>query len=418
MPWHRFGLVSFLLALFFVTAPPSTSAQLWKNFVPVSRAKAVPEGDYRLSDKHGPWLVMAATFSEEGAEEQAKELALEFREHYRLPAYIHPMTFQFSDKSPGRGVDKYGAPIRRRFRRNQSHEFAVLVGGFPSVDDPEAQKLLRQIKTLEPETLNLDERKKTSQSMAGVRQFQNALLEKMGKERKRGPMGQAFLARNPLLPREYFVPQGVDDFVLKMNKRVKHGLLDCPGKYTVQVATFRGKTILQTNHTEPKSSKSLWKWKKNKPNDTLMEAAENAHLLAEKLRDHGWEAYEFHNRTESLVTIGSFDQAAQRLANGQLAATPPIQKILRTFGAQYDTPADPLSDLGNDGATQRKVEQQQRQFSQVLSSQEQGKITPGMHPKHIKIYRNRRFDRVIPMDVHPHVINVPKRSVSSAYVRQ
>ena len=44
------------------------------------------------------------------------------------------------------------------------------------------------------------------------------------------------------LPREYFVPKGVDDFVAKMNQGVEHSLLDCPGRYTVQVATFRGKT--------------------------------------------------------------------------------------------------------------------------------------------------------------------------------
>ena len=62
----------------------------------------------------------------------------------------------------------------------------------------------------------------------------------------RGPMGRAFFTRNPLLPREYFVPKGVDDFVAKMNQGVEHSLLDCPGRYTVQVATFRGKTILQT----------------------------------------------------------------------------------------------------------------------------------------------------------------------------
>ena len=39
----------------------------------------------------------------------------------------------------------------------------------------------------------------------------------------------------------------------------------------------------------------------------LEEAAYNAHLLVVALRKQGVEAYEFHDRHESLVTIGSFD---------------------------------------------------------------------------------------------------------------
>jgi hypothetical protein len=42
-----------------------------------------------------------------------------------------------------------------------------------------------------------------------------------------------------------------------------------------------------------------------------------------------------------------------------------------------------------------------------------------MKPKHVKILRGRgkrkRTERIIPIDVHPHVIEVPKRSISGAY---
>ena len=55
---------------------------------------------------------------------------------------------------------------------------------------------------------------------------------------KRGPMANAFVANNPLLPNEYFVPKGIDKFVVDMNKDVPHSLLACRGKYTVKVATF------------------------------------------------------------------------------------------------------------------------------------------------------------------------------------
>jgi hypothetical protein len=315
-------------------------------------------------------------------------------------------------------VDEYGAPVRRRYRRGEEvREIAVLIGDFSSIDDPDAQKTLERVKTLEPNALNVDA-EKSAQSMAQVRKLEDAVLEKLGKKRKRGPMAQAFFTRNPLLPREYFVPKGVDSFVAKMNDGVEHSLLDCPGKYTVKVATFRGKTILQTSAKEDPVAKPFWNRRKAEEDNPLIEAAENAHLLTRELRAHGWEAYEFHDRMESIVTIGSFSQAAQQLPDGRVFAAPGVEKIFRTFGAAYNTPADPLSGIGNDAVNQRLVEQQQQQAKLQISSQ-QGQIVPGLNPKHVKILKGNgkraRVERIIPMDVYPEAMEVPKRSVSSAY---
>lgn len=392
----------------------SASAQLWKQFVPVARVDADPANDYRLTQEDGPWLVMAATFSGAGAEEQAHDLILEFRKKHNLPAYIHEMTFDYNEKSPGRGLDQYGGPVKRRYKRDEVQEYAVLVGDFPSVDDPEAQQLLRRIKRMEPDALDPEQHGKTAQTLAQIRQLQSAMMEKLGKEQKRGPMGQAFLARNPLLPREYFVPKGVDPFVAKMNKGVEHSLLDCPGRYTVQVATFRGSTVLQTSAQTDESSGFQLPWKKREQ-DPLLEAAENAHLLTEELRAHGWEAYEFHDRTESYVTIGSFDQVGQKLQDGQVTPLPKVQKILETFGAIYDTPADPLSGFGNDKFTKQIIDAREQQFTQQYAS-ELGQVAPGMHPKHVTTGKGR-VKRIIPLDVTPHAIEVPRRSVSGDYVR-
>jgi hypothetical protein len=374
-------------------------------------------GDYALRQENGPWLIVAASFSGEGAERQAGDLARELRERYRLRAYLHEMNFKFGDESPGRGLDQYGAPVRRRYQRgDQVREYAVLVGDFAAIDDENAQQTLDRIKTLQSDTLNV-EVNQTAQSMAQVRRLEDALLEKLGKKRKRGPMAQAFFTRNPLLPREYFVPKGIDPFVSKMNEGVEHSLLDCPGVYTVKVATFRGKTILQTSGADTPTGNSFWNRRKNDDRIPLVEAAENAHLLTEELRAHGFEAYEFHDRTESIVTIGSFAQAAQRTANGRVVPIPAAQRIIETFGAAYDTPADPLSGIGNDAFTQRRIAQETQQFNMRLNGQ-QSPIVPGMNPKHVKILRGgkrKRTERIIPIDVHPHVIEVPKRSISSAY---
>jgi len=409
-------------------------AQIWKQFVPTGQnaassasqaqvrarlhsvAKPQVAGDYAMTQESGPWLIVAASFSGNGAEDQARKLAEELRQRYQLRAYVHDMNFKFGDDAQRGG--EYGAATRRHLRRgNEVHEIAVLVGDFASIDGPDAQQILTRIKVLEPDALNVDANK-TAQSMAQVRRFEDALMEKMGKSRKRGPMGQAFFTRNPLLPREYFVPKGVDAFVAKMNDGVEHSLLDCPGRQTIQVATFRGKTILQTSAHDDAASKSFFNLKKKDDHNPLVEAAENAHLLTKELREHGYEAYEFHDRTESIVTIGSFGRTTQQLADGRVVAIPEVQKIVQTFDASFDTPADPLSPIGNDTKNMRLVEEQQQQVNMKLNVQ-QAQIVPGLNPKHVKILRGRgknvTVERIIPIDVHPQVIDVPKRSVSSAY---
>jgi hypothetical protein len=418
-----------------------TQAQLWRNLVPgfakTEPANAKPDhrsnrdrapssadpsidlvGDYTLAQESGPWLIMAASFSGEGAAKQAGDLARELQERHGLRTYLHDMNFQLGDEAPGRGLDAYGASIRRRYQRgDEIREYAVLVGDFPALDDPAAQQTLDRIKTLEPDALNVDPGVST-QTMAQIRRMEDTLMEKLGKPRQRGPMAQAFFTRNPLLPREYFVPRGVDPFVAKMNEGVEHSLLDCPGRYTVQVATFRGKTILQTSATQEKPSTPFWNRRKRDDRNPLVEAAETAHLLTEELRAHGFEAYEFHDRTESIVTIGSFAHAAQRQPDGQAVPLPAVQRIIETFGAAYDTPADPLSGIGNDAGTQQRVAAEMQRFSMRLDGQRSPAV-PGLKPKHVKILRGsgkrKRTDRIIPMDVYPHAIEVPKRSIASAY---
>lgn len=424
--------IVFLGGVLFAVAP--ARGQIWKQFLPSSRS-ANPQdapaqensrsqfsadsqpatSDYTLAQESGPWLIVAASFSGSGAEKQAHDLAQELREQFKMRAYVHEMDFKFGNDA---GAQSSGSPVRRHFRRgNEVRELAVLVGDFTAIDGPDAQQMLTRIKTLEPNALNVDA-KETAQSMAQVRRFEDALMEKIGKSRKRGPMGQAFFTRNPLLPREYFVPKGVDSFVAKMNEGVEHSLLDCPGRQTVQVATFRGKTILQASAKEDASSKSFWSPRKKDDRDPLEEAAENAHLLVRELRSHGFEAYEFHDRTESIVTIGSFARTTQQLPDGRVVAIPEVQKIVQTFDAGFDTPADPLSPIGNDSQNQRRVVEEQQQINLKLNTQ-QAQIVPGMNPKHVKILRGRgknvKVERIIPIDIHPQVIDVPKRSVSSAY---
>jgi hypothetical protein len=401
-----------LVAGFVVLLPAARStAQIWKHIVPASYIEEVPQHSVELTQERGPWLIMVAAFSGEGAAEQARALADELRTRHKLAAYVHDRTFDHSDgRGAGRGLNEYGGPLRTRYQQEQTHEFAVLVGDFDSNENAHAQKTLERVKSLPSAVLENDT---PDSAMEEIREVSTNVLRRMGGRGKPGPMVRSFLTPNPLLPREYFVPKGVDPFLVKMNQGVEHSLLECSGRFTVQVATFRGKTVLQGNDEEPEEKGGVgWIWGKGQ-SDPLVEAAQNAHLLTELLRKHGFDAYEFHDRTESYVTIGSFEQVGSRLPNGQLAPTPEVQRIVQRFGAAYDTPADPFT--GDDIRRARQADDLKKQFSQMLNSQNT-QMAAGMNPKHAKIMRGKKVDRIIPFDVYPHTIEVPKASISSAYV--
>ena len=140
--------------------------------------------------------------------------------------------------------------------------------------------------------------------------------------------------------------------------------------------------------------------------------------MTEELRAHGWEAYEFHDRTESIVTIGSFAEVGPR-AGRPAGPTPEVQQIVETFGAAYDTPADPLSGIGNDSTTQQRVHAEGAGIQhEAHRPAEPNRARPESQARE-NLQRQRQkeehLERVIPLDVYPTAIEVPKRSISSAY---
>jgi len=237
----------------------------------------------------------------------------------------------------GRGIDRYGSPVKMRYRKgSEIQEVAVLVGDYSAVDDAEAQKVLKKLKYTVPQCLDVKTNKGTYQTLAALRTMQ-AMMGSPNKEK--GPMAHAFITTNPLLPKDYFVPGGLDPLVIEMNTNVPHSLLDCPGKFSVQVATFKGQVIIKQNEIEEieKGEKQF--------NGDLTEAAMKAHQLTEALRMKGYEAYEFHDRNASIVTVGSFDSVGMPRADGKIEINPKIHKIMQTFGAK---PLDLTSQLPKD----------------------------------------------------------------------
>jgi hypothetical protein len=390
-----------MLLAVIVWRPADGAEPFWRQVMPRKRVDADPNADYTLTETNGPWLIMAASFQGELGEQEARELVRELRSDFNLPAFYYGMTFQLDDGRLGKGLDDYGAPIKRRYKRgSQVLEHAVLVGEFHDIDDPEAQGLLERVKTLEPESLKVETGEPTAQSLIDVRQFNRALRQRLGKPVSRGPMGHAFLTRNPLLPKEYFVPKGVDEEVAKWNEGLEFSLLNCPKKYTIKVATFRGRTLLKAANDGIEDSTRV---RAAHEDDPLVVAADNAHKLAIALREKGWEAYEFHDRHESYVTVGSFDQM-QALEGGRLApATREAQIIVHTFGAM--SPISVFETANQETAAKEAIIKQQfnSHFSKGL-----GDVAEGFNPK--------RFVG-LPFDIQPMPIEAPKKSVSSAYVR-
>lgn len=401
----RTGLrITMLAAAVFAAADAPRAAAappLWKQLMPRKKVAADPNGDYTLGQENGPWLIMAASFTGETGEEQARDLVLEMRSRFNLPAYYYGMTFDLDGDDVGRGLTQYGGSIKRRLQRgDEVVQHAVLVGEFPAIDDIEAQDMLDQIKTMQPKALSVNATE-TSQTLAGVRSFYNQAKRRMGQDVPAGPMSHAFMTRNPLLPREYFVPNRVEPEVMEWNRQFEDSLLNCPGRYTIRVATFRGRIALDGAKGAPEISERV---RSAKEDDPLVEAGEKAHAMVVALKEKEWpQVYEFHDRHESYVTIGSFDNA-RRLPNGQLVLEDRnAQIIMATFSA-----TTPHNSLIKKPIPKNPLDEPlaRQKFAQMF--QGQGRPADGFNPKSIV---------GIPFDIIPQVMEVPRDSVSSTYAR-
>ncbi len=327
------GVVTICVAASMALATPP-----WKKLIPFKSVQADPKQSYWLTEDHGPWMVFATSFAGPGAEEQAHELVLELRKRYRMEAFMHKRHFDFTEPVYGRGVNRFGGPKKMRYQNAASFdEIAVLVGNYASHDAPGAEEDLEEIKTAKPECLDVTAGKgrRTTQRFVGLRELQR-LVNLDPEKQQAGPMRRAFVVRNPMLPKEFFVGAGLDPFVLNMNKGVKHSLLDCPGAYTVRVATFRGDShfLGEGTNREVEGGTSLLGLPTRSKPSKLEIAADHAHRLTEMLRKKGIDAYEFHDRFESIVTIGSFDTVGNELPNGRIDLQPQIHQIMQTYGAE------------------------------------------------------------------------------------
>lgn len=354
---NRICLVLAALTLSSFTLLTSDSAMAQFKRLPFggkAQTASAAASDYTLQQNSGPWLIMCASFVGEDGEVQARMLCDELSQKHRLKCYLHRQSFDFTqtytglDYDKNQSVDENGNVTvqRRKMRAAHDHKFdevAVLIGDFPTLDDGRAQQTLNQIKRMQPDALGQLQGGEASSQRMRVWREATKLMNPKGELKDLGPMRMAFLIPNPLLPEEYFAAQKVDQFVINLNRKAEHTLLDCPGMYSVKVATFRGDITFDLNKIQQQEAAQ-----RNRSGgggaaeSKLMEAAEKAHIMVEELRRLGVQAYEFHDRHESYVCVGSFDWASKKDAEGNITHNPDVVKTIDMFrGDKENLPNQP-----------------------------------------------------------------------------
>jgi hypothetical protein len=315
-------------ALSLGTAPVAVSGAPWDIFGMGQKVEANPDKSYDLTDRSGDWLIFAGSFSGDGAREDALELLHELRSKHNLESYLYRVEFDFSGPQQGLGFnDEFnadGTPKPRKMRHlndDKIDEYAVLVGGFATLEDPRMETTLTKIKHLHPDCLKLEKGETTTKTYFTLRAIQDKL--NLSSEVK-GPLRAAFKTRNPLLPESYYATKGVSSLVEKMNADFEYSLLDNQGLWTVKVATFHGKQAVSLE-------KEYDELMKQAVSDSLYEAGRKAHELTMELRRQGVEAYEFHDEEKSIVTVGAFQEVGKPLPDGRTEMNDDIYRVIEVF---------------------------------------------------------------------------------------
>lgn len=299
-----------------LAAPP-----FWNSLIPFRKVEADINKSYELTEENGPWMIMASSFSGTGAAQDARDLVMELRREFGVEAYVYQQKYDFSDTVNGVGYDRYGNPKKMRYFNDTSFtSYAVMVGNYDSVDASGLQSTLEKLKNAKPKVFQSG----ISVKSDTLKTLRDKLSEALAAEEENpnGPMSYAFVTRNPLLPDEYFRPQGPDQLVIDMNKDTPYNLLKCPGTYTVKVATFRGAVVIDQKEIKRIEENDLVSASR------LAVAAEKAEKLAHALRQQGVEAYTFHDRAESIVTVGSFESVGTPRRDGKIEINPQVKRIM------------------------------------------------------------------------------------------
>ena len=296
--------IAVVMAFSFVTVWAAGPLDFVKNIG--KTVDADPNKAYMLTEVEGPYLIYVMSFSGPTAQQDAHSLVLELRKSFKWNAYVYEKNFVYdANKDWKQGQNPYFKTKFSKYQTETKTQFAVLIGNFASLDDKQFNDTLVKVRACKPASL----KGKASET----------------------PFSTAFGLANPILPPEN--QRGiVDPFIESINIKRPYSLLQNRCRYTVQIATFTGHVVAQEWQKKIKPIDD----KKNSSNPmTELEKGEQAAIaLCKALREQGVEAYEFHDRYASIVTVGSFNYYAQRMPDGTTAIDPQVQQIIQRYQGQ------------------------------------------------------------------------------------
>ncbi len=211
-------------------------------------------------------------------------------------------------------------------------EAAVLVGNEKTLAGSE--KLLHEVRKIKPRCL---------EGMSSPFPWRTGLC-------------YAIRTTNPFVPTQYLFPRTKDRLVVQMNGGLR-SIANCPGRYSLQIAEFSGRSAFQMNEVQQPTSLIP-----NLNDSPLRTAHNDAEKVAEKLAKDpefqrlGQPIYVLHDRLSSRVFVGSFDveqdpKAAQVRAKLMTMAVPLLDRSPRGRGKNaLDTmivPALALTDVAD-----------------------------------------------------------------------
>ena len=270
----------------------------------MAKIDAVKGRNYQITKRHGPWMILVATFhapprARRGKgmtpQQAADELVYELRRK-SIPAYA------FSQKGAWGAVDTIDrtGQQRRSFAAYRGG-VAVLAGNYGSPKDKLAQDTLKFIKRFHPSFLKDIEGSQKAGNTSLLRTRRGGLFR--ATPGKPTPLAGAYLTANPLLSPEEMRRRKKDPLLLKLNSGSDVSLLKNRGKYSLIVASFYGKSVTGVN-----SGGFRRKFESFKVGNSLDKAGREAWDLAKAIRKHeGVEAWVFHDHYKSVVTVGSFN---------------------------------------------------------------------------------------------------------------
>jgi hypothetical protein len=268
----------------------------------------LPPLPYPVTPEAGDWMICAASYMGPNAPELARQLVLEIRNKHHLPAY----TFNYGEQARRRYTQHWenlrrrfpGLPVRRRTVR-MPDQVAILIGGYADLES--ASQDLKRVRGFPLPHLDLGPNK-SAYDLMSVAEPDPKLKVMRVKQAPVNPFKNAFTTRNPTLPQQAAAKPKFDPFWKVLNAKEPYSLLKNPKPWTLVIKEYKGSVVVKPEVGSNKILNALGLGKQ-KTGEGIAVAGRQAYELAKLLRHPslGFEAYVFHTRTNSIVTVGGFD---------------------------------------------------------------------------------------------------------------